>query len=52
MENILSFLFISFLNFICAISVNNNLKEMNFIIAGIALGIGIINIIEYKNNKK
>ncbi len=52
MGNILSYFFLSLLNFICVMDINNNLKEMNFIIAIIALGIGCINLIECINNKE
>ena len=53
LANGVGWIVIMILNFICGIAVNKqNYFDMNFIIVGIALGMSIINIIEYTNERK
>lgn len=51
--NGIGWVLIIILNFICAFSIDKqNYFDMNFIIVGIALGMAIINLVEYINERR
>lgn len=53
LTNGIGWITIMIMNFICGFFVNKeNCSDMNFIIVGIALGMAIINIIEYINERR
>lgn len=53
LSNGIGLFFIMILNLICAFSINKqNLSDMNLIIVGVSLGMFLINIIEYINERR